>query len=246
MDRLGGHGLTHKRVARIQGVQDIPFQTQLVPDVVNEWPVGLKYPGDIDFSHPSSAIAQGKMFECALHLPDQTIHLLVGSNNVGASRVAVKAQPEDIQEAAHSLAQLSIIPLEGYRTPPAELQIRSVVTTTLDQICAKEGVRDVAFVKLDIEGAELAALRGAEQLLGGQFGTPPIVAVEYSHLIPTVGGTPEDLFRLLTDRGYTAWRLAHGKDLGGNLNPIESVEAAPRHDNVVFVPPERISLVESR
>jgi hypothetical protein len=127
-------------------------------------------------------------------------------------------------------------------TPSTTAVFTPVRTTTLDRICTDRGWSDVALVKLDIEGAELAALRGAESLLSGALGKPPIVAVEYSQIIPTIGGKPEDIFALFATRGWRAYRLANGKEGGGDLHPIESADQAPRHDNVIFVPPERAEL----
>lgn len=41
-----------------------------------------------------------------------------------------------------------------------EKNSRFVAQTTLDDICAKHGIRDVQFLKIDVEGAEAAVLRG--------------------------------------------------------------------------------------
>jgi hypothetical protein len=40
-----------------------------------------------------------------------------------------------------------------------------IPVTTLDQFCAKNGVERIDILKMDIQGAELPALRGASRLL---------------------------------------------------------------------------------
>lgn len=61
-----------------------------------------------------------------------------------------------------------------------------LVTTTIDDLAAREGIERVDFLKLDIEGSELRALRGAERTLRDHR---PKLAIAAYH-------RPEDLFEL--------------------------------------------------
>jgi FkbM family methyltransferase len=54
----------------------------------------------------------------------------------------------------------------------------TVPTTTLDDYAAKMGVDRVDFIKMDIEGAELHALRGAARLLSSR--PPPVLLIEFA------------------------------------------------------------------
>ena len=119
------------------------------------------------------------------------------------------------------------------------MSIRHLAATTLDQICTEHGLRDVALVKIDIEGGELLALRGAAGLLDGAFGVPPVVAFEYSALFATRGGQREEILDLFFERDWKLYRLAQGKTGGGDLIPIATHAAAPQHDNLVAIPPGR-------
>jgi FkbM family methyltransferase len=64
----------------------------------------------------------------------------------------------------------------------------SVAMTTLDAIVGQRCTRNVRFVKIDIEGAELFALRGAEVLLRTQR---PLVYAEFHREYARANGTTE-------------------------------------------------------
>ena len=73
-----------------------------------------------------------------------------------------------------------------------------VQTTTLDVELAD--VADLAFIKLDVEGAELDALFGAAALLEAHR---PLVHIEASHVSWTpFGYGPTELYAFLADLGY--------------------------------------------
>jgi FkbM family methyltransferase len=56
----------------------------------------------------------------------------------------------------------------------------AVQMITLDEYLAEKQIKDVNFVKLDVEGAELMFLRGARQLFRQK--TPPIMIIEMSQI----------------------------------------------------------------
>lgn len=73
-------------------------------------------------------------------------------------------------------------------------------TTTLDGHIVSHGIRTVAFVKCDVEGAEMLVVKGAKALL--QDENPPIWFIEsYAPWTQDFGYLPRDLFRLLEDEG---------------------------------------------
>jgi FkbM family methyltransferase len=75
--------------------------------------------------------------------------------------------------------------------PQAEYQIVTVQTTTLDTYFQKTPIVP-AFIKIDVEGAELEVLRGAEQVLRSY---QPIVMVEVTR-------HHDEVARLLHEYGY--------------------------------------------
>ena len=98
-------------------------------------------------------------------------------------------------------------------------------TITLDEFWAQEelGERTPRFLKMDIEGFELAALHGAE----GVLARCPFVMLEYSpRYMNAAGIEPSGLLDLMTGQGYTPAVLRDGA-----LAPVtrEELLASDRH-----------------
>jgi FkbM family methyltransferase len=88
----------------------------------------------------------------------------------------------------------------------------TVPVTTIDEFCANNGATP-ALIKMDIEGFEIHALRGARETL---LRYRPAVVVELHPMNwPEVGVQPEDLETLLREVGYRALALEHQRDLFG-------------------------------
>jgi FkbM family methyltransferase len=103
----------------------------------------------------------------------------------------------------------------------------AVVTVTLDWLAAHVSAPDV--VKIDIEGAELMALRGAGLLLRG-----PRPAI-YIEVHP---GNVAAATTLLRESGYELFEIAPG---GTALKPVESCSF-----NTLALPAERVAAVQAR
>lgn len=161
---------------------------------------------------------------------------------IGSSRIIPNASHVAKQRFLDEISGLGTIALRKdaieRRYGTEDLFVETVEATTLDALCEAHGLRDVAVVKIDIEGAELLALRGAKKLLDGQFGAPPVVALEYSRLVPLMGGTPEDVFAEFAGRGWSVHVQKNGKSRGGPLVRLDSAADAPDHDNIICLPPE--------
>ncbi|HKO91318.1 MAG TPA: FkbM family methyltransferase [Polyangiaceae bacterium] len=82
----------------------------------------------------------------------------------------------------------------------------TVPTTTLDEFCSQHGIEHIDVLKLDIQGGELLALRGAERLLRASA-----IDVIYSEVTfsPIYEGQAffHDLAPLLFERGYHLYNL---------------------------------------
>jgi FkbM family methyltransferase len=95
---------------------------------------------------------------------------------------------------------------EQFMVKPAETQ--EVQVTTLDAFCARENISRIDLLKLDVQGFEPQALRGAENLLGSQS----IAAIK-------IEVTPGDFYEKSTSfleiegalfaAGYRLWSIAH-------------------------------------
>ena len=77
--------------------------------------------------------------------------------------------------------------------------------------------RPVSFIKLDVEGAEPQALRGAARLLAEDR---PVLLCEVHHeqLARVSGSTPDDLFAWLAGLGYRAHEVTPAGELGRRLD----------------------------
>lgn len=88
----------------------------------------------------------------------------------------------------------------------SEVDVREVVLHTLDGWAKEAGVAAIDVLKLDVQGAELAVLRGAEEVLP----TVRMIEVEVA-FNPMYTGQPlfGDIDEFLRSQGFRLWRLAH-------------------------------------
>lgn len=171
----------------------------------------------------------------------------MGGSVVGSGKIIADDAPETVAAFLAEVSGLNQVPLSALDTRgrerrqfgAADVVIRHIPGTTVDAICVAKSLRDVAVMKIDIEGGELLALRGAVGLLDGAFGIPPVVAFEYSALFPTRGGLREEILAMFFSRGWRIYRLGGGKNAGGTLVEIRTAAEAPFHDNLIAVPPGR-------
>jgi FkbM family methyltransferase len=114
-----------------------------------------------------------------------------------------------------------------------------VEVTTLDAFLASEGVDHVDFVKMDVEGAELPALQGAQELV--RCHRPNLLLeVDASHT-EQFGYLPVDLLRYLYEAGYEQGFYCAAGTLHERrvLNDLD-MGALPSH-NLFFVHRSRAS-----
>ena len=83
-----------------------------------------------------------------------------------------------------------------------------IAVTTFAAFLASSGIARVDFLKLDVEGAELAALRG----LGDWLEPARVAAIQFEYGGTTLdaGARLKDFFRLLAPRGYRLAKLFPG------------------------------------
>lgn len=120
----------------------------------------------------------------------------------------------------------------GASTTPIDAEVRSV-----DSVLGQQA-GDVTAVKLDIEGFELEALRGMRGLLAA---SRPWVLVEINRILLELRGVdPQQIFDLMRELGFDAYRLAGGN---GEIKPVD-LAALGAYDNVVFAHPTRVRSLE--
>ncbi len=119
---------------------------------------------------------------------------------------------------------------------PADHLVATVAVVRLDDVLPGDG--SFALTKLDLEGGELAALRGAEALL--EAGRLPLILLEaLDPQLHRLGASRDELLDLLRDHGYRFGRYdADAARL--------AFEEAPRGGSFLAVRAESVPIVESR
>ncbi len=102
---------------------------------------------------------------------------------------------------AHIVDKKAGGPAVDERDPPAAVAEYRVQTETVDRLFAGSSER-IAFIKVDVEGAELDVLRGSTEVLD-KF--KPAWLIEISDSPDRENSKAARLFRLLADRGYRAF-----------------------------------------
>jgi FkbM family methyltransferase len=95
--------------------------------------------------------------------------------------------------------------------PAGQTQVRQEVcrTVSLDHLRRVQGLRPPHLIKLDVEGAELAVLQGARDLISA---TPPLLLVEMEEKnLRAAGASREAIRQFLSPYGYRAAHLRKGR-----------------------------------
>jgi FkbM family methyltransferase len=158
-----------------------------------------------------------------------------GAVNVSPLQLAVASTSGrvDLRVAPASYAGLntlgSAFPYQGVDVH----RIEQVESVTLDEFVDARSITRVAAVKLDVEGAEGAALTGARRLLRDQ--RPVLVIEVFSRSLEANGATPATIERMLRDAGYRLFSIDDGT---AQLNAIADLTRVDEQ-NIVAVPEER-------
>ena len=157
----------------------------------------------------------------AIHAFEPSRHNWAAIDAIGDSRIRlIKAAVSDREGSAmlyscapgSPLASLALRRLDhmGITFDQSE----AVATVTLDGFMARNGIDEIAFAKLDIEGHELMALQGAAGALGEQ--RIRALAFEFGGCNIDTRTYFRDFWHLLAGYGYHLHRIAPG----GRLWPV--------------------------
>lgn len=149
--------------------------------------------------------------------------------NVIVEPVALSDRPgeADLFVFDRSTGFNSLRPADARAATPVAVPLK-----TLDAFFAAGAFSSVDLVKMDIEGAELAALRGAEQTF--RAARPVLLCEVHDKRTAPWGYAARDIIDLVTAWGYRWYRLGRG----GTLAPIGAGEAA-FFGNAVALPTEQ-------
>lgn len=110
---------------------------------------------------------------------------------------------------------------ETYLAHPTQVEI--VPVTTMDQAIENFGLDHVDFMKVDVEGAELLVLRGAQRALKDRFIRSFSFEFGSANIYSRVFF--RDFWDLLSAHGYALWRIVPG----GRLAPVPAYREDLEH-----------------
>ncbi len=88
------------------------------------------------------------------------------ASNVICNQLALGDAPGEIEFFVHTDSKISSI-YPGYIVRAAD-HVERVTVTTVDDYCVRNGVDRIDFLKIDVEGHDLAVLKGAREMLAGK------------------------------------------------------------------------------
>ena len=119
-------------------------------------------------------------------------------------------------------------------TVPVEVEVEM-----LDDFLQQSGVREIDFVKLDVEGAEMSVLQGAEGLF--RLARRPVIFAEISDVRTGPWGyAAREILEWLEDRGFEWFEVT----TGGGLRRTYLKQAFYDH-NLVAVPREKMDQIQT-
>lgn len=112
--------------------------------------------------------------------------------------------PKDFYECEGKADELSSM----YKRPVFDdltVSTGKVGCITIDQFCADMSIERIDLLKIDVEGAELDVLKGAEKMLWGK--SISFLQVEYGGTYPDAGITGLQIIQYLNELGYKVYEL---------------------------------------
>lgn len=153
------------------------------------------------------AYAFQKLQERMKTITGPSVHL----NNLAVGDRIGETEFHVYPESHSSWNSLGRRPLENYGIGIKPVEVVFVPMITLDAYCADNSVEHIDFLKLDLEGCELQALRGAnEMLLRHRVST---CLLEFGQTTFDQGNRPQDLAEFCRSVGYSLRNLIKGDPL---------------------------------
>jgi FkbM family methyltransferase len=144
-----------------------------------------------------------------------------GCGNVSVVTAAVYSKGgtvtlNEFPQAYSSWNSIGMPRMEDPRNPERLVPIERSVeipAVTLDEYCAAQGIAHIDYLKLDVEGVEIEALKGARRLLAAK--AIDWVQFEISRkMLEGAGTTARAVFDFLIEAGYEAHRIAPNGAIG--------------------------------
>ena len=116
--------------------------------------------------------------------------------------------------------------LEGIYEPKDRIP-HQVEVVSLDDYCARKKISSIAFLKLDIEGSELQALRGSKRMLEAKAINTILVEVS---LFAHTRQITQDIDDLLRNAGFRSYHVKQD----GRLAPIDVMANKELREDIIW------------
>jgi FkbM family methyltransferase len=126
-----------------------------------------------------------------------------------------------VSDKAGSLEFCSYGPYGHVATPLTDFPRITVPALPIDDLLAEHGWDKVDFIKMDIEGSEVAGLEGLRSLLS-RPDAPPILVESNGHTLDFYGLVPDSLKAKLESFGYKNYLVEDGR-----LSPVQIGDLQP-------------------
>ena len=139
-------------------------------------------------------------------------------DNVTVVHAAVSDQPGELEFSAYG-------PYGHIASTATNLPTVRVRALTVDELLAEHGWDSVKFIKMDVEGSEISALRGMSKLLNSDS-APTILLESNSHTLGFYDKTPADLLAELKSFGYKVYTRGENNSLtevDENVKQVETI-----------------------
>jgi FkbM family methyltransferase len=186
------------------------------------------------YSCLAHGLLQGRGKVAAVEPMPRALRLL---RNSARSRPLIEVVPSAIGEARGRARLLEAKLLDTSQVDYSGAGEVDVVT--IDELAARFGHPDV--IKIDVEGAELAAFRGAAQTLSNA--RPPLIMFEYipGNVAAFGAYTLLQLIEPLRQGSYSIFRLGHD----ARLYPIDCAQDGQLTNDYLAAPPGRLGEVRA-
>lgn len=108
------------------------------------------------------------------------------------------------------------IDVENHLTTEKTSEAVEIPVITLDDYCKQSSIKNIRYLKIDIEGFELSALRGATNLL--TMGAIDIIQLEINSALSNSGASEDQLISFLYSFGYSLARYNVEEKTLENIN----------------------------
>lgn len=168
-------------------------------------------------------------FEAIRHVYEQLQHNinLNHLSNVTAEHQAVYEKADELKFFVSSRENMGMSSIFRHDTESGETEITKAVA--LDDYISNRGIKRIDLIKIDIEGAELFALRGMRKTLSTMR---PVLMMELSDdVLPGTPVSKEEILGMLSEHGY--YPMALNED---GIPVPTPTDPKTKYHNFVFFP----------